>query len=130
VLSESKRKVGKVVECKDEKEFEERYVEWAGTPIQDTGDFFYKHRVDGLELFIDPTTGEAILPEFRLVKCRCGRKLKIWLGSKNPPVWAGRCPRCKGGHYIGDVDAIEKADRRQKREWLRKAKQMKKKGRL
>jgi len=129
VLSESKRKVGKVVECKDEKEFEQRYAEWAGTPIQDTGDFFYKHRVDGLEIFVDPATGEPILPEFRLVKCRCGRKLKAWLASRNPSVWIGRCPRCKGVHTLGDVDAIEKADRRQKREWIRKTKQMKKKGR-
>lgn len=114
---------------KDEKEFEELYSEFVETPIQDTGDFFTKRRVDAGRIFIDPGTGEAILPLFRLVKCRCGRKLKIWLASKDPSVWVGRCGRCKGGHYIGDVDAIEKADWKQRKAWLRRAKQTKKKKR-
>jgi len=119
----------KVVECRDEKDFEERYAEYAETPIVDTGDFYYKRRVEGGRIFVDPTTGEPILPEFRPVKCRCGRKLKAWLASRNPPVWIGRCPRCKGEHTLGDVDAVEKASKRQRKEWLRKAKEMKKKGR-
>lgn len=128
-MSESKRKVRKVVRPKDEKEFEDLYAEWVGTPIQDTGDFYTKRRIGGGRVFLEPKTGKAILPACRTVKCRCGRKLRIWLGSRDPEVWIGRCPRCKGLHTIGDTDAIKKAGRKQEREWLRRAKQTKKKGR-
>ena len=129
-MSENKRKVRKVVRLKDEEEFEKEYVKFVETPIQDTGDFIgSKRRIAGAKLFINPATGKEILPLARSVKCRCGRKFRIWLASRDPQVWAGRCPRCKGEHYVGDTDAIGKADRKQEKEWLRRAKQTKKKKR-
>lgn len=105
-LSESERKVKKVVQLKDEKEFEERYSEFVETPIQDTGDFHLKTRVGGGRIFVGPN-GEEILPEHRNVKCRCGRKLRIWLCSLQPPVWIGCCPCCLRIHCVGDTEAMK-----------------------
>jgi len=129
-MSEGKRKIRKVVELPDEKAMEEAYARWVETPITDSGDFQFKVREGGGQLFLDPLTQEPILPPFRAVKCRCDRKLKIFLVSKNPIVYAGRCGRCKGAHYVGDVDIIKKAGIKQRREWLRKAKKLRRKGAL
>jgi len=129
-MSEGKRKIRKVVELPDEKAMEEAYAKWVETPITDSGDFQFKVREGGGQLFLDPLTQEPILPPFRIVKCRCDRKLKIFLVSKDPIVYAGRCSRCKGAHYVGDVGIIKKAGIKQRREWLRKAKKLRRKGAL
>ena len=115
-----RKKVRKVVRLEDE-EFEEKWVEYIETSvkagIQSEATFFE-----------DPTApGLAMLPLSRLVKCICGRKFKIWLASNEPQVWIGACPRCKGLQLAGSATELKKADRKQIREWLRRAKQTKKK---
>jgi len=130
-MSETNRKVKKVIHLRDEEEMQRRYAEYVETPIVDTDHGFFRVKEGGGRLFLDPLTQEPILPSFRIVKCRCKRKLKIFLVSKDPIVYAAKCGRCKGAHFIGDVEAIKKATRKQRREWLRKAKKLgKKKGYL
>lgn len=127
VLSESKRKVGKAVPVKDEEEWEQQYAEYVETVIEDKGNFIGTTvRREAGRVFLD-AAGEPILPLFRLVKCRCKRKLKIWLVSRDPAIWAGRCSRCKGAHFVGGTDAVKRATRRERRDWLRKAKKTRKK---
>jgi len=127
-MSETKRKVRGVIHLKDEEEMQRRYAEYVETPIVDTDDGFFRVKEGGGRLFLDPLTQEPILPSFRIVKCRCKRKLKIFLVSKDPIVYAAKCGRCKGVHYVGDVEAVKKASRKIRREWLRKAKKLRRKG--
>jgi len=129
-MSETNRKVRKVIHVKDEEEMQRRYAEYVETPIIDSSDTFFRVKEGGGRLFLDPLTQEQILPPFRIVKCRCNRKLKIFLVSKDPIVYAGKCGRCKGAHYVGDVEAVKKASRKTRREWLRKAKKLRRKGAL
>jgi len=126
-MSETKRKVRKVVHVKDEKEFERRYAEYVETPIVSSSYGDVHVREGGGQLFLDPITKEPILPPLRTVKCRCGRKLEVFLVSRDPIIYAAKCGRCNGAHYIGDVEAIKKANRKQRREWLRKAKHLRRK---
>jgi len=117
-------KVKRASEEEIQKEYIEKYDKVLQAPTIGEG---IKYEKEGAILVLDEH-GLLQLPDFREVKCSCGRKLKIYLAQKIPPVWANRCPRCRGLHFRGETQTIENATEQQKRQWLKKAKETRRHG--
>lgn len=67
-----------------------------------------------------------VVPDTRIARCGCGRKVKLYLAQQIPPIWVGRCGRCRGLHVRGERTTVENMTEAQKRAWWKKAKETRK----